>query len=61
MEMGRTFRVPKKDDLEQWEKVRKLYEAGFYFGSYRSFPEAEPYPDKLKEVDDFIKRNTIIR
>jgi len=55
--MGRTFRVPKKRDGEQWEKLRRLWEAGFRFWSYRSFPEAEPYPDSLREVDEWIKRN----
>ncbi len=55
--MGRSLQVPKKRDDEQWEKLRKLWEAGFRFWSYRSFPEAEPYPDSLREVDAWIKRN----
>ncbi|GGI67339.1 hypothetical protein GCM10007973_00630 [Polymorphobacter multimanifer] len=55
--MGRTFRTPKKRENEQWEKLRKLWEAGFRFWSYRSFPEAEAYPDDLREVDAWIARN----
>ena len=55
--MGRTFRAPPNRDREQWEKVRKLWDAGFRFWSYRSFPEAEPFPEKLREVDAFIRRN----
>lgn len=55
--MGRTFRVPRKPDEAQWEKVRRLWEAGFRFWSYRSFAKAEPYPDDLREVDAWIKRN----
>lgn len=56
--MGRAFKVPKKADSEQWEKVRALWEAGFRFfnsptlkGTYDSFPE------RLREVEDFVRRN----
>jgi hypothetical protein len=55
--MGRSFRTPSIRKLDQWEKVRRLWQAGFRFWSYRSFPHAEPYPDELREVDDFIRRN----
>lgn len=55
--MGRTFRTPRKADDDQWEKVRRLWAAGFRFWSYRSFPDAEPLPDKLNQVDEFIRRN----
>lgn len=55
--MGRTFKVPKRSDQEQWEKVRKLWKAGFRFESYRSFPEAEKLPERLSEVEAFIARN----
>jgi DNA-directed RNA polymerase subunit RPC12/RpoP len=55
--MGRSFRAPSKRKGDQWEKVRRLWDAGFRFWSYRSFPDAEPYPDDLREVDDFIRRN----
>jgi hypothetical protein len=56
--MGRSFRAPKKREAEQWEKLRRLWNAGFRFWSYRSFPEAEPYPDNLGEVDAWIARNS---
>lgn len=55
--MGRSFKAPKKSDAEQWEKVRALWSAGFRFSSYRSHPDAEPLPEQLREVDDFIRRN----
>jgi DNA-directed RNA polymerase subunit RPC12/RpoP len=55
--MGRTFRVPAKRQDDQWEKVRRLWEAGFRFWSYRSFPDAERYPEHLRDVGDFISRN----
>jgi hypothetical protein len=55
--MGRTFRAPSKQKVDQWEKVRRLWNAGFRFWSYRDFPDAERYPDDLREVDAFIRRN----
>jgi hypothetical protein len=55
--MGRSFRAPSNRKRDQWEKVQRLWDAGFRFWSYRSFPDAERYPDSLREVDDFIRRN----
>lgn len=56
-EMGRSFKAPRRADAEQWEKVRLLWEAGFRFSSYRSWPGAEPLPKRLRDVEDFIRRN----
>jgi len=56
-EMGRSFKAPKRSDAEQWQKVQALWSAGFRFWSYRSHPDAEPLPERLQEVDDFIRRN----
>lgn len=56
-EMGRTFKAPKRSDVEQWQKVQALWSAGFRFWSYRSHPDAEPLPERLRDVDDFIRRN----
>ena len=55
--MGRAFRVPKKGDSEQWEKVRVLWTAGFRFVSHTRWLEPERYPERLRDVADFIKRN----
>ena len=55
--LGRSFRGPKTRETDQWEKVKRLWSAGFRFWSYRSYPDAEPYPDDLRDVDDFIGRN----
>jgi len=55
--MGRSFRSPRKAATDQWEKVRRLWSSGFRFWSYRTFPDAEPFPERLSEVDDFIRRN----
>lgn len=38
-------------------KVEALWNEGFRFFSYRSFPDAEPLPARLGEVADFVKRN----
>lgn len=56
-EMGRSFKAPRSRDKSQWKKVQRLYEAGFRFFSYRSYPDAEPLPKNLAEVEDFIDRN----
>jgi hypothetical protein len=56
-EMGRSFKAPRKSDVEQWAKAKALWSAGFRFWSYRSDPDAEPLPERLREVEDFIRRN----
>ncbi|MDD7973855.1 hypothetical protein, partial [Roseinatronobacter alkalisoli] len=56
-EMGRSFKAPRKSDTEQWQKVQRLWEAGFRFYSYRRYPDEEPLPERLSEVESFISRN----
>lgn len=56
-EMGRSFTAPRKRDLRQWKKVEILWRNGFRFYSYRSYPDAEPLPAKLTEVEGFLQRN----
>jgi DNA-directed RNA polymerase subunit RPC12/RpoP len=54
--MGRSFHAPKQRDKEQWEKVRRLHQAGFRFFSYRS--ETGPaLPSRLADVEAFIAEN----
>ena len=55
-EMGRAFHTPQKSDREQWEKVRRLYEAGFRFYRYRSL-SGPSLPSRLSEVESFIAEN----
>lgn len=55
--MGRSFKAPRRSDTEQWKKVEALWRAGFRFHSYRSCPGAEPLPNRLRDVEDFIRRN----
>lgn len=54
--MGRAFKAPKKTDEKQWQKVETLWCASFRFWSSGS-TEVEPFPDQLRDVDDFIRRN----
>jgi len=56
-EMGRSFKVPPNKNIEQWEKVEALYKHGFRFYSFRSYPDAPPLPEKLSEVETFVKNN----
>lgn len=55
-EMGRSFKAPPVKDTEQWAKVQALYQAGFRFFSYRS-TLGPPLPDKLSELEAFIRDN----
>ncbi len=56
--MGRAFKVPKKTDTEQWAKARALWFAGFrFFNSPSTKSTAEQLPGRLREVDDFVRRN----
>ncbi|MCF6219974.1 MAG: hypothetical protein L3J65_02580 [Robiginitomaculum sp.] len=54
-EMGRAFKAPKKSDVAQWKKVKKLWDAGYRFPTNTYEPVS--YPLTLKEVDAFIKAN----
>lgn len=54
--MGRSFRAPKRRDLDQWKKVQRLHQAGFRFFSYRSVP-GPSLPSTLADVEAFIAEN----
>ncbi|MEJ6010854.1 hypothetical protein [Novosphingobium aquae] len=55
--MGRAFKAPKMSDKEQWKKVETLWLAGYRFFPNTGWREVEPYPDRLREVDGFIRCN----
>lgn len=55
-EMGRSFRVPRREDEEQWRKVQKLFALGFRFFGHGS-SESERLPRFLRDVDAFVARN----
>ena len=50
--MGRSFKTPKRNDVEQWRKVQKLYALGFRFHGYGG--KYLPLPKRLQEVDRFV-------
>ena len=53
--MGRAFKAPKRNNIEQWKKVEKLRLAGYGFPMTSA--KAPVYPEKLREVEDFIGEN----
>ena len=55
--MGRAFKAPKKSDDDQWKKVERLWRAGFRFHPNTGWRDAEPYPDLLRDVEQFILQN----
>lgn len=56
--MGRAFKVPKKADGEQWAKVAALWQAGFrFFNSPTLRGTYDPFPERLREVEAFVRRN----
>src|SRR6266478_2351289 len=48
--MGRAFRAPKHDDIDQWHKVELMARSGFTFHSY-----AGRLPDTLNEARRFVE------
>ena len=55
--MGRAFKAPASSDAEQWKKVQTLYAHGFRFGGYRRAEGFEPLPERLRDVEAFIREN----
>jgi hypothetical protein len=54
--MGRSFRAPRRADVDQWTKVQILYAHGFRFASYRR-RDCAPLPRSLQDVADFLVAN----
>lgn len=61
--MGPNFRPPKKRNKKQWEKVKKLHDAGVRFGpvccSRRQ--EGRNIPKYLWQVDHFLANDEILQ
>lgn len=55
--MGRAFKAPRKADKGQWNKVSSLWRAGYRFINHEGWREAVPYPERLAEVEAFIRDN----
>ena len=56
--MGKTFRAPKKSDVEEWGVIEELYRNGFRFiGS--GFGSSTPLPTKQSDLKQFLKENPV--
>jgi hypothetical protein len=55
--MGRSFKAPKRSDVDHWRAIEALWISGFRFYSYRSAPDAESMPTKSRDVAGFVRRN----
>ena len=51
--MGRAFRAPRANDLDEWRCVELLVQAGFRFFSYSS----GGYPSGMRAIQEFIAAN----
>jgi hypothetical protein len=57
--LGRHFKPPAHDDLEQWRKVRFLVEQGFAFQHVYDHARGGrlvPYPKTLRQARAFVKK-----
>jgi len=55
--MGRSFKAPRKGETKQWEKVRRLWSAGYRFHANTRRQEVPPFPHKLRDVEVWIAEN----
>ena len=54
---GRHFKVPKKTDKKQWNKVRFLFDHGFHFQKIYDQDNSGihiSYPETLQEAKEFV-------
>ena len=54
---GRHFKPPKKADEKQWQKVKFLFDHGFWFQKIYDQENAGlqiPYPETLEQARDFV-------
>jgi intergrase/recombinase len=52
-DMGVGFKPPKQSDLDQWEKVRRLYQNDVIFQMRCCYGPGER-PARLNQVDEFL-------
>ena len=53
--MGPDFKAPKRNDIEQWQKVKLLADNGIYFHSCGCSGPGER-PNRLRDVPSFLER-----
>jgi len=53
------FKIPKKRNIKQWQKVKRLYDAGVRFGPRGCCSRGDrtdaPLPQYLWQVDEFLR------
>ena len=52
--MGRGFKAPRLSERKQWEKVARLWQAGYRFHMNTRGAEIAPFPAKLSDVEAFM-------
>lgn len=55
--MGRSFKAPRRTEPRQWEKVQRLWSAGYRFQTNTRRQHVPAFPSKLRDVDEWIKQN----
>ena len=55
--MGRSFKAPRKTEIRQWKKVQRLWLAGYRFHPNTNRQGVPAFPNKLRDVDDWIEQN----
>jgi hypothetical protein len=55
--MVRAFKVSRKPNKEQWSRVEALWRAGYRFINHTGWRDVGPYPDRLRGVEDFVRKN----
>lgn len=55
--MGRSFKAPRRTETRQWEKVQRLWAAGYRFHTNTRRQRVPAFPNKLRDLDKWIKQN----
>ena len=55
--MGRSFKAPRRTEPRQWEKVQRLWSEGYRFQTNTRRQHVPAFPNKLRDVDEWIKKN----
>lgn len=54
--MGRSFKAPRRTETQQWEKVQRLWSAGYRFHTNTRRQHVPAFPNKLHDLDKWIKK-----
>lgn len=56
-DMGGGFKAPRKGEQKQWQKVERLWTAGYRFRANTMRQRIAPFPHRLRDVDNWIAQN----